>query len=73
MRRAHLLICILAVALPGMAAEKPNIVFILADDLGYGDLSCYGATHFETPGCDLCGENNLCMPKAYAYIYATSG
>ena len=29
--------------------EKPNIIYILADDLGYGDLSCYGQKHFQTP------------------------
>ena len=34
------------------AAEKPNIVFILADDIGYGDLSCYGARHAKTPHLD---------------------
>ena len=32
--------------------EKPNIIFILADDLGIGSLSCYGADHFKTPNID---------------------
>ena len=31
---------------------KPNIVFIVADDLGYGDIGCYGATKISTPAID---------------------
>ena len=34
------------------AAERPNIVFILADDLGYGDLACYGHPYAQTPNLD---------------------
>lgn len=34
------------------AAIKPNIIVINADDLGYGDLSCYGATRLQTPNID---------------------
>jgi arylsulfatase A-like enzyme len=36
----------------GQAAEQPNVVVILADDLGYGDLGCYGQKVFETPRID---------------------
>jgi hypothetical protein len=36
----------------GFAADKPNIIYILADDLGYGDLSCYGQKRFSTPNID---------------------
>lgn len=35
-----------------VADKLPNIVIIEADDLGFGDLSCYGATRIKTPGMD---------------------
>ncbi len=39
----------LLAALSINAQQKPNVIFILTDDLGYGDLSCYGATKLNTP------------------------
>lgn len=46
-------------------AARPNIVFVLADDLGYADLSCYGR-NFNTPRIDLLSRQGLLMTQAYA-------
>lgn len=43
---------VLAMPAAASAREKPNIVFILADDLSYGDLGCYGAKDIRTPNLD---------------------
>jgi arylsulfatase A len=62
-----------------VAAGRPNIVVILADDLGYGDLGCYGATHVDTPNLDrLASEGRrftdahsvsaVCTPSRYALL-----
>ncbi|HWV15530.1 MAG TPA: sulfatase-like hydrolase/transferase [Cellvibrio sp.] len=46
--------------------DKPNIIFILADDLGYGDLSIYGQTDFQTPHLDQLAQQGLRFTQAYA-------
>ncbi len=46
--------------------SKPNIVYILADDLGYGDLSCYGQTHFNTPNLDKMAGEGMLFTQHYA-------
>lgn len=48
------------------AQEKPNIIFILADDLGYGDLSCYGAKDIHTPNIDKLANGGIRFTRAYA-------
>lgn len=45
---------------------RPNIVYILADDLGYGDLSCYGQTHFQTPNLDKMADEGMMFTQHYA-------
>lgn len=46
--------------------KRPNIVFMLADDLGWRDLGCYGSTFYETPNLDrLAAQGTRCM-EAYA-------
>ena len=47
-------------------AERPNIVFILADDLGYGDLGCYGQQRIRTPNLDRFASESARCTQAYA-------
>jgi arylsulfatase A len=46
--------------------QKPNIIYILADDLGYGDLSCYGQSHFQTPNLDKMALEGMLFTQHYA-------
>ncbi len=58
--------------------SKPNIIFILSDDQGYGDLGCYGSTVIETPNMDRLSEegirfnsfyvHNCCSPTRLAFM-----
>lgn len=47
-------------------SRQPNIVFILADDLGYGDLGCYGQKRIETPNIDKLAQEGLRFTQFYA-------
>lgn len=49
---------------PSVAA--PNVIYILADDLGYGDLSCYGQETLQTPHLDLLAENGIRFTSHYS-------
>lgn len=57
-------------ALPFMAQNKkdvvPNVIFIVADDLGYGDLSCYGAKKIRTPHVDSLANQGLIFSDAHS-------
>ena len=47
-------------------AAKPNIIFILADDLGWADLGCYGSTFHETPNLDRLAAQGMRFTAGYA-------
>ena len=60
-------------------ARKPNIIFILMDDMGYSDVSCYGATGVDTPNIDRLAKKgiqftnfhsgaSICSPSRAAYL-----
>ena len=52
-------------ALP-QAASRPNVIFIMADDLGYGDLGCYGQEKIRTPHIDRLAAEGMRFTQAYA-------
>jgi len=54
------------VPLLAMAADKPNIILILADDLGYGDLGCYGQKIIQTPHLDRMAAEGIRFTQFYA-------
>ena len=69
-------------ALAAQASEKPNIIVIMADDLGYGDVSCYGATAYQTPNIDKLAAQgqrftsgycsaSTCTPTRYSFLTGT--
>jgi arylsulfatase A-like enzyme len=76
------LFCWLAAGSMVIAADpqkQPNIVFLLADDIGYGDLSCYGASRVKTPNLDKLAAAGMrftdthapsavCTPTRYALM-----
>lgn len=47
------------------AADKPNIIFILADDLGYTDVGCFGSKYYETPNIDRLAAQGMKFTSAY--------
>lgn len=53
-------------AIPAVAKQRPNILYIMCDDMGYGDLSCYGQQHFKTPNIDRLASQGMLMTSAYA-------
>ena len=59
-------VSLLLLATWGVQAQKPNIVLILVDDLGYGDLSSFGAPDMQTPALDSLAETGMKFTQFYA-------
>jgi arylsulfatase A-like enzyme len=80
MNLLYILLLAHLIAVSALAADqRPNVVLILADDLGYGDVGCYGATKVKTPNIDrLASEgrrftdahsaSSVCTPSRYALL-----
>ena len=57
---------LLTIGAMAQQAEKPNIIFILCDDMGYGDLGCYGQQYISTPHLDNMAAEGMRFTQAYA-------
>ena len=57
---------VVGLAMSDAAAQKPNIIFIMADDLGYGDLGCYGQKIIKTPNLDRMAAEGMKFTDFYA-------
>jgi arylsulfatase A len=69
MRKLLLLLVFLPLSVEMMAQKKggrPNIIIILADDLGYGDISSFGAKDISTPNIDALGQNGIKFTSFYS-------
>ena len=66
MRSLATLCLVLTFAADGLGAARPNIIFILADDLGYGDLGCYGQKRIKTPNLDKLAADGVRFTQVYS-------
>ena len=62
----HTLLLLAATASTAEPTQKPNLVFIIADDLGYGDLGCYGCADIRTPCLDRLAAQGVRFTDAYS-------
>src|SRR6266542_4352333 len=58
--------CFGATPLRRLPPHPPNIIFILADDLGYGELGCYGQKRIKTPNIDRLAAEGMRFTQCYA-------
>jgi arylsulfatase A len=66
MRKLTFLLILLHISCAINAQTKPNVIFILADDMGYGDLGCYGQQKIETPNIDKLASGGIRFTQFYA-------
>ena len=64
--RFSLLLTLCSIAAAAEPIQKPNIIFIMADDLGYADVSCYGAEKIQTPNIDRMAKEGILFTDGHA-------
>src|SRR6187401_3835337 len=60
-----LILLLLLLPIEGLT-QRPNIIYIMTDDMGYGDLSCYGQKSYSTPNLDKLASQGMKFVNAYS-------
>ena len=64
--KSPLLVCVLLLSVTSIqAADRPNVIFILADDFGIGNVSCYGSDNYKTPNIDKLASSGTRFTRAF--------
>ena len=66
MKKTVLIFILTIISATAFTQEKPNIVYLNIDDLGWSDLACYGSTYYETPNIDRLASMGMKFTDAYA-------
>src|SRR5207342_3736730 len=66
LKKGVLLILLLLLVCPYVQSQRPNIIYIMTDDMGYGDLSGYGRKDYLTPNMDKLASQGIKFVNAYS-------
>ena len=66
MKKIIITLALILFAFTAEATGKPNLIFIMVDDAGYGDFSCYGQKLFKTPNIDRMAAGGMKFIQHYA-------
>ena len=69
--RLHLLFCLLCFATANASAEQPNVILIMTDDQGYGDLACHGNPVLKTPHLDQLHSESIRLTNFHVSPFCT--
>ncbi len=65
MQKRTIFLGLSGLALSAVAQQRPNIIYIMCDDMGYGDLACYGQKYIATPNLDRMAQQGMRFTQAY--------
>src|SRR6185503_16565701 len=65
-KKGVLIISLILLVCPHVQSQRPNIIYIMSDDMGYGDLSGYGRKDYATPNLDKLASQGIKFVNAYS-------